>query len=189
MERSENGWPVIESQSDKSLVVIRIPGTGTPGIPLRLQKDCAPLLAYLAARVHVEVSDLHENNKAGKFQDEGGYNYRAVRGSSSKPSNHASGTAIDLNWQTWPMGRKAMTKKQRTAALLIAEDLEEVIRWGGTYRSRVDEMHWEIRPGVTLAEVKKFIKARGIDKYGKVKTTTTKTQPKKEDFIRQCRAI
>jgi len=41
MERSENGWPVIESQSDKSLVVIRIPGTGTPGIPLRLQRDCA----------------------------------------------------------------------------------------------------------------------------------------------------
>jgi hypothetical protein len=188
MSRSSNGWPVLTSSADPKLTVIRIPNTGTPGIPLRLHKDCAAVLAYVAGRVHKEVSDLRENNVSGKTQDEGGYNYRKIDGT-SRFSNHASGTAMDLNWQKWPMGRKAMTKKQRTAALLIAEDLEEVIRWGGTYRSRVDEMHWEIRPGVTLADVKKFIKARGIDKYGKVKTTTTKTQPKKEDFIRQCRAI
>jgi len=185
MVRSENGWPVIESQSDKSLVVIRIPGTGTPGIPLRLQKDCAPLLAYVASRVHAEVSDLKENNKAGKFQDEGGYNFRKIR-NSTKYSNHASGTAIDLNWQKWPMFKRNMTKKQRAAALLIAEDVQEVIRWGGTYRSNVDEMHWEIKDNVSAADLRKFMKAKGIKKDG---TVGKSLSPKQEALIQQCRAI
>jgi hypothetical protein len=167
MSRSENGWPVIESQSDRRLTVIRIPGTGTPGIPLRVQKDCAPVLAYVASRVHQEVTDLKLGNKPG-VQDEGGYNLRKVDGSSGY-SNHASGTAIDLNWSRFPMFKRKMNKKQRAAAQAIAEELSEVIRWGGNYSpSRVDEMHWEIRPGVSVAEVKKFIKDHGIRKDGTI---------------------
>ena len=165
MSKTENGWPVIESQSDRNLVVTRIPGTGTPGIPLRVQKDCAPLLAYVAGRVHAEVSNLKLGNKPG-VQDEGGYNLRKI-GSGDSYSNHASGTAIDLNWSRYPMFKKKMSKKERTAAGAIASELSEVIRWGGNYRpTRVDEMHWEIAPGVSVAEVKKFIKDYGIQKDG-----------------------
>jgi hypothetical protein len=172
MPKSQNGWPVIESQSDRNLTVIRIPGTGTPGIPLRVQKDCAPLLAYVASRVHTDITDLRKGNKPGKTQDEGGYNYRKIGGSSSF-SNHASGTAIDLNWQLFPMFKRRMNKKQREAALAIEAELSEVIRWGGSYRpSRVDEMHWEIKDGVTKAEVKAFIKAKGIRKDGTISKTT-----------------
>jgi hypothetical protein len=168
MSSSENGWPVIDSQSDRNLVVIRIPGTGIPGIPLRVQRDCAPLLAYVASLVHTEVSDLRKGNKPGKFQDDGGYNLRKIDGS-SRHSNHSSGTAIDLNWQQFPMFKRRMTKKQREAALSIEAELSEVIRWGGSYSpSRVDEMHWEIRPGVTKAELKAFIKAKGIKKDGTI---------------------
>jgi hypothetical protein len=185
MLRSQNGWPAIKSSGDKNLVVIRIPGTGTPGIPLRLHKDCAAVLAYVASRVHAEVSDLRENNKAGKFQDEGGYNYRKIQ-NSTKYSNHASGTAIDLNWQKWPMFKRNMTKKQRAAALLIAEDVQEVIRWGGTYRSNVDEMHWEIKDNVSAADLRKFMKAKGIKKDG---TVGKSLSPKQEALIQQCRAI
>jgi len=32
----------------------------------------------------------------------------------------------------------------------------------------VDEMHWEIAPGTSVAEVKAFIKARGIRKDGTI---------------------
>jgi len=168
MTKSENGWPVLDSQSDRNLVVIRIPGTGTPGIPLRVQRDCAPILAYVASRVHAEVSDLRKGNKPGKTQDDGGYNYRKIDGSSVH-SNHSSGTAIDLNWLQFPMFKKRMNKKQREAALAIEAELSEVIRWGGSYSpSRVDEMHWEIRPGVTKVEVKAFIKAKGIKKDGTI---------------------
>ena len=168
--RSQNGWPVIKSQSDKNLTVIRIPGTGRPGIPLRVQKDCAPLLAYVASRVHAEVTDLKLGNKPG-YQDEGGYNFRKIDGSSYY-SNHASGTAIDLNWSRFPMFKRRMNKKQRAASEAIAAELSEVITWGGNYRpTRVDEMHWEIKQGVSLAKVKKFIKEKGIKKDGTVGTS------------------
>lgn len=169
MSRSDNGWPVIESQSDRKLIVIRIPGTGMPGIPLRVQRDCAPLLAYVASLVHTEITDLRKGNKPGIIQDEGGYNLRKIDGS-TRHSNHSSGTAIDLNWNLFPMFKRKMNAKQRKAALAIEEELKEVIRWGGSYSpSRVDEMHWEIRPGASLADVKKFIKSYGIQKDGKRK--------------------
>jgi len=166
MPKSQNGWPVIESQSSPKLTVIRIPGTGTPGIPLRVQKDCAPVLAYVASLVHQTVTDLKLGNKPGKTQDDGGYNYRKIDGSSTY-SNHASGTAIDLNWTRFPMFKRRMNKKQRAAAQAIAEELSEVIRWGGNYRSaRVDEMHWEIADGVSSADIKAFMKKHGISKNG-----------------------
>lgn len=167
MPLSENGWTVIESQSDPQLTVVRIPGTGHPGIPLRVQRDCAPLFAYLASRVHKEVCSLKEGNKPG-VQDDGGYNLRKMD-NSSRYSNHASGTAIDLNWAKWPMFKRRMKAYEREASQAIEADLVEVIRWGGSYSpARVDEMHWEIRPGVSKAEVKAFIKARGIRKDGTV---------------------
>ena len=168
MPKSENGWEVIKTQSDPNLVVVHIPGTGTPGIPLRVRKEAAGLLAYVAGRVHAEVSDLKAGNKPG-VQDEGGYNYRGIEGS-TKLSNHASGTAIDLNWSKYPMFKRRMKKAERAAAEAIAADLASVIRWGGNYSAtRVDEMHWEIKPGVTAADIAKFLKERGIDKNGKVK--------------------
>jgi hypothetical protein len=168
MPKSENGWEVIDSQSSPKLVVVRIPGTGIPGIPLRVRKEAAGLLAYVAARVHAEVSDLKQGNKPG-VQDEGGYNLRGIEGS-TKLSNHASGTAIDLNWSKYPMFKRRMNKKERAAAEAIASELSEVIRWGGNYRpTQVDEMHWEIKPGVTAVQLAKFCKALGIDKNGKVK--------------------
>ena len=175
MPNSQNGWPVIKEQSSKDLVVIRIPGTGTPGIPLRVQKDCAPLLAYVASRVHKDVSDLRKNNKPGVTQDEGGYNYRKIDGSNNF-SNHASGTAIDLNWKLFPMFKRRMTKKQREAALAVEQELSEVIRWGGSFSlSRVDEMHWEIQPNVSKADIKAFLKKAGIGKDGTIKTNQTKS--------------
>ena len=170
MNKTGNGWPVVDNQSSKELVVIRVPGTGTPGIPLRVQRDCAPVLAYVASLVHKNVSDLSKGNKPG-VQDEGGYNLRKIDGSSSY-SNHASGTAIDLNWQLFPMFKRKMNKKQRTAALAIEQELKEVIRWGGSYsRSRVDEMHWEIKDGVSKSEIKAFIKKLGLRKDGTITGT------------------
>ena len=162
--RSENGWEVIEKQNDPKLTVIKIP---TTTIPLRLRKECAPLLAYVAYRVHTEVTDLKQNNKPG-FQDEGGWNYRKID-NSIKFSNHASGTAIDLNWQKYPMFKKKMRISEMQAAQAIAEELKEVIRWGGNYSlSRVDQMHWEIAPGVTTSKITQFCKEKGITKQGTV---------------------
>lgn len=163
MSNSENGWPVIKDQSDKKLTVVRLAGTD---IPLRLHKDAAKLLAYVAVRFDKEVSALRTSNKPG-FQDEGGYNFRKIDGS-TKYSNHASGTAIDLNWQKFPMFRRNMTKKQVAACQTIVADCEGLIRWGGDYTRAVDQMHFEVAPKVTAEQIKKFVSRKKVRADGSV---------------------
>ena len=163
MSKSENGWEVIKDQSDKKLTVIRL---SRSDIPLRLHKDAAKLLAYVAVRFDKEVSPLRLNNKPG-FQDDGGYNFRKIDGS-TKFSNHASGTAIDLNWQKFPMFRRNMSKKQVAACQAIAADCEGLIRWGGDYTRAVDQMHFEIAPKVTAADIKAFVTKKKIKADGSV---------------------
>jgi hypothetical protein len=163
MARSENGWEVIKDQSDKSLTVARL---AKSNIPLRLHKDAAKLLAYVALRFDKEVSPLKQGNKPG-FQDDGGYSYRKI-GDGPKWSNHASGTAIDLNWQKFPMFKRKMTKKQVAACEAIVADCEVLVRWGGHYKTAVDQMHFEVAPKVTAAQIKKFVAKRKIKADGTV---------------------
>ena len=58
-------------------------------------------------------------------------------------SNHASGTAIDLNAIKHPLGAKDTFKPKQVDALLELTDKYK-LRWGGLYRNRKDEMHFEI---------------------------------------------
>lgn len=141
-ERTLNGWPVIHSRSSKLLVTDNVPGLA---LRLTLHRAAAPVLLAVAAEVHERVHSLTKNNSEG--QDEAGYTYRAARGS-DQWSNHASGTAIDLNWRMWPMFKDAMTPKQKAACRLIVRDFSPVIAWGGDW-SRKDQMHFEIRRGIT----------------------------------------
>lgn len=164
MPKTENGWNVIEDQSDKQLTVVRLAGSN---VPLRVHRDAARLLAYVAVRFDKEVLPLKKNNKPG-FQDDGGYNLRKIDGSSTY-SNHASGTAIDLNWQSFPMFKRKMTNKQVEACRAIVADCEGLITWGGDYRpSRVDQMHFEVSKGVTAAEIKKFVARLKVGADGSV---------------------
>ena len=73
-----------------------------------------------------------------------GYAYRKIRGSAAL-SNHASGTAIDLNAPAHPLGEKGtFTAKQVTAIRRILTFCDGVVRWGGDFHGRKDEMHFEI---------------------------------------------
>jgi hypothetical protein len=159
---SQNKWQVIKDSSDKKLTVVRLAGSN---VPLRLHKDAAKLLAYVAVRFDKEVSKLKLNNKPG-FQDDGGYSFRKI-GSSNVYSNHASGTAIDLNWQKFTMFKRNMSKKQIEACSNIVADCEGLIRWGGFYRN-VDQMHFEIADKVTKEDIVKFIKKNKIKADGSV---------------------
>lgn len=85
----------------------------------------------------------------------GCYNRRKIAGS-SKWSNHASGTAIDLNWNLHPAGRGAYTgytTKQRAAITKLLKSLP-VLRWGGPAFN--DPMHYEIAPKTSPAAVEKL---------------------------------
>ena len=107
------------------------------------------LLCHLILWYHEVV---HKLNEKGSVWDEWGWAWRAVRGQTSGLSNHASGTAVDLNATRYPLGRMVMAAwrkaKIRARLLLYAG----AIRWGGDYEGRKDEMHFEINRSLPFCE-------------------------------------
>ena len=147
-ETSYNGWPVGTPASAIGVASYTIPGTS---LSIQVKSgDVATVLTHLAARFHAEV----ENLRAGQV---GGYSYRRNVNNPSVWSNHASGTAIDLNWNLHPNGSQGTFSSGQVAALRnVLSFFGSVIFWGGDYRGTIDEMHFEINvpPGnAALASV------------------------------------
>lgn len=136
MAVSQNQWTVLESYGGP-LVTPEVAGVKILGGVLG--GDVATVLTWVAEQFHARVDRLGE----GCW----GYNYRPIRGQSSGFSNHASGTAIDLNAPKFPMGARRMTAAQRAECRAIAAEAG-CVRWGGDWTgSNVDEMHFEIQGG------------------------------------------
>lgn len=103
---------------------------------------------WAAARFNVEVEPLHVGWCWG-------YAYRDIRGATGL-SNHASGTAIDLNAPAHPLGTNPTanyTPAKIAAIHRIIADTQGALRWGGDYGdpahggvkgSRPDGMHIEV---------------------------------------------
>ena len=131
MAKSQNGWSVLASASPRLKKFRWITGKVRY---LRVYE----VFDYLCTRFNAEVEQI---NVAWSW----GYAARNVRGSSSTISNHASGTAIDLNAPAHPLGaRGTFSDRQERAIRAILKDLDGVVRWGGDYKNRPDEMHFEI---------------------------------------------
>lgn len=155
MSVSQNGWVASPSPSVIHVERFRVPRI-EPAIFLTVRREVAPILLNVARRYHRRVDELDN-----KLHDDGGYNYRTIAGSSVL-SNHASGTAIDLNWSKYPRGQRRMTFRQREACRAIV-DRFEVIRWGGDWPgAMIDEMHFEIAPGVSLTDVRRVVRKLGL---------------------------
>lgn len=135
--KSQNGWPVHTSSTHPDLVAI-------PRVAGRVRRgDVATIFTHLIDRFDREVEDVDEAR--GQVEDDWGWAYRPVRGAASGLSNHASGTAIDLNAPKHPLGKRGtFTKAQVNTIHLILAELGGVVRWGGDYKRRKDEMHFEI---------------------------------------------
>lgn len=132
MANSQNGWPVATAgQQDRSAVHgVTVPNGVLAG-------DVATVLHHLMDRFHREVEPLRYGSCWGWF-------VKNIEGSTSI-SNHASGTAIDLNAPDHPMGvRNTFSSSKRAAIRRILDDLDGVVRWGGDYTGRPDDMHFEI---------------------------------------------
>lgn len=143
--RSQNGWTVITKSTSAKLVTYKVPGTAH-GLLLR-RGDAGVLLVDFARwyNRHVEKLSLY---KAG---DDYGWSYRKIRGSTTTYSNHASGTAMDLNATRHPLGTTAAHSFTQAQIDKIHKRLKRysgVIRWGGDYVHRKDPMHFEINKGV-----------------------------------------
>lgn len=75
---------------------------------------------------------------------DGGYACRDVRGRPGVKSIHSWGLAIDLNATRHPLGKRGtFTKTQMVALRRLLKDFPE-IAWGGDYKTRGDEQHFQI---------------------------------------------
>lgn len=139
MTRSQNGWPVLRWEETRQWRINeRAP---------RLRLEDGPggfVLAHWALWFADNVERLQQPTL-----DDWGWADRLVRGSLTAVSNHASGTALDLNAQQHPLGsRETFTDDQEWRLVRrLRCRYGGVIRWGGAYEGRVDEMHFELVAG------------------------------------------
>lgn len=149
MSTSQNGFPAVSSSSSL-LHTWTVPGGQTR---LRLRQGSAGfLLVHCALWFDREVEDIDDNYRDGEL-DDWAFAYRPVRGYSSTLSNHSSGTAIDLNATEHPLGVEGtFTADEERAIHRRLEFYAGTIRWGGDYRGRRDEMHFEIDQPLAACE-------------------------------------
>jgi hypothetical protein len=149
MTKSANGWTASKVRAEIDIDSFAIPGTK---IKLTCNKSVAPLLVGFAAEFHELIEPIDEGSL-----DDWGYCYREIRGSSTNLSNHSSGTAIDLNSTKHPLG-KAGTFPAEKVPMIRALAKKYGLLWGGDYRNRKDEMHFEVNltPAKAAALIKKL---------------------------------
>lgn len=135
---SQNGYSVISRGECKFYDVSGI------SLPLR-PDDCGYLLARFSRQFDKRVETLGHTETFGHSE-------RKISGT-NEWSNHASGTAVDLNSARHPYGAEGtFSAAEESEIYKLLDNFDDVIRWGGTYRYSKDEMHFEIaRP---YAEVK-----------------------------------
>ena len=133
--KSQNNWPASKIRSEIGIESFPVPGTN---IKLACAKSVAPLLVGFAAEFHELIEPIDEGNL-----DDWGFCFRMVRSSPDRLSNHSSGTAIDLNATKHRLGRMGTFPSEKVP-MLRALVKKYSLTWGGDYRVRVDEMHFEV---------------------------------------------
>jgi hypothetical protein len=140
---SQNGWPVDPPRGARTI----------PGTNVRVTVANGPagdVLMNVLGQVSARVENAGMNSTKGEA-DDWGYANRNVR-DGGDVSNHASATAVDINATRHPLGKRGTFTPAQVAEIhkILAEN-GNVVRWGGDYNGRVDEMHFEIN--ATPAEV------------------------------------
>ena len=145
-QTSQNGWPASPTGSAIGIVTLALPltkGTKTVQVTSR------------AADVFTEIIQWWDRN-VEPVETLGGYDYREIRGyeGSGTISNHGSGTAIDINASKHLLGATG-TVPTATAAMITAKAASLGLKWGGDYRGRKDDMHFEVVFSPTVEAVRK----------------------------------
>lgn len=128
MAVSQNGWRVFDAAPDATTPYIT--GRVRPG-------DVDVIFTWLGEQFNERVEHIRKDWSWGWAK-------RNVRNSSAI-SNHASATANDFNAPAHVLGKRGtFSRRQVDEIHEILRELEGVIRWGGDYQNRADEMHFEI---------------------------------------------
>ena len=149
---SPNGWPASEDRKALGIESFTVPGT-------KIRFACAKAVAPLLVNFAKEFNELVEPIDQGQL-DDWGYAFRMTRGSDRVLSNHSSGTAIDLNATKHPLGKSnTFNKDQRNIINLLITKYG--LAWGGNYKKRKDDMHFEI--ALNQNQVTNKIKELGLE--------------------------
>lgn len=146
MATAQNGWTGIRSASYPPLHRWNIPVKGgVRQVPLR-QGSAGFLLCHFAMWWDDAISPV-----LGGVYDEWGWNYRYI-GNSGTLSNHAPGTALDIDATQFPQGRYNLTSEQRAKLKRRMTFFKGTLAHGAFYRTTVDEMHVEVAKPLADAE-------------------------------------
>jgi hypothetical protein len=149
--KSYNGYPASKDPDEIGIKSYPVKGTDRK---LKCADSVGPLLAAFAAEFHELIEPIDE----GTF-DDWGYAFRMVRGSTDRLSCHSSGTAIDLNATKHPLG-KLGTFPAEKVPMIRALAKKYGLKWGGDFKSRPDDMHFEVE--VSAVKAKALISSLGL---------------------------
>lgn len=145
MAKSQNDWLALEAGSP--LLHKWVIPTNKGNVELYLRNGSAGFVLVHDALWYAEnIEPL-----VGPVKDDWGWFYRPIRGETAGLSNHASGTAMDLNATKHVLGKVGtLARAARLRVHLLY--YRGVIRWGGDYHGRKDEMHHEINKDMAATE-------------------------------------
>lgn len=165
MATSQNGYPVLlTTRTTGPLPRLRHYKIADTDRSIYLRDGSA---GFLLAHVAHWFDENIERIDTGTY-DDWGWAVRPVRGQISGYSNHASGTAIDINATQHPRGRSAAATFSSGEIDKIHRQLlayEGVIRWGGDYHGTPDGMHFEINE--PLGDAERVARKLWQSKHGK----------------------
>ncbi len=134
---SQNGWPASPDRNVIDVHNYQVPGTKRY---FAVTSHVAPILIAFATEYHKLVQPIDVG-----IWDDWAYNFAKIPNQTDL-SNHASGTAIDINaschlWKTAP--EKSFTAMQIAAIRALVKKYG--IQWGGDYKYGFkDPMHFEM---------------------------------------------
>jgi hypothetical protein len=151
MLTSYNGWPASKDQAEINVKLYSVKGTN---LKIRCAAGAGELLAAFAAEFHALIEPIDEG-----ALDDWAYCFRMVRGTTDKLSNHSSGTAIDLNAASHKLGAIGTFPPEKVP-MIRALAKKYGCTWGGDYRGRKDEMHFELH--VNPEQASKLVTKLGL---------------------------
>lgn len=146
MALAQNGWTAITSASSPLLHDWRIPCKGgVRTVPLH-QGSAGFLLCHFAMWWDDTIDPVLPG-----IMDEWGWWFKYIAGS-NVVSNHAPGTALDIDAAQFPRGRYNLTAKQRSLIARRMTFFSGTLAHGAFYHTTVDEMHVEINEQMPAVE-------------------------------------
>jgi hypothetical protein len=134
---------ITDDWSKDNIVVVQVPQL--VGVPGSLQNGAAHVHRKISKQFLKLFDDWQSANLNEKILTWGGsWVPRFVRGSRTSLSNHAWGTAFDINHQWNGLGiRPALRDEKGSVRDLVDIAYQNGFYWGGWFKSRPDGMHFE----------------------------------------------